>query len=654
MSLITTKNTPPTAERHPLATVLIAVLWLVITPLAFAGKLDEQRFHYEMAKTELKKKDSIAFAKHYAHLDDYPLKIYLDYGVASQQLDDAKYSKAEAFLRAHEGSYLGDRLYRRYLFSLAKHKRDKDLIYWYKAQHASITTTCKWLEARLNKGDKTAFNEISQIWQQPKSQPKECDEVFERWLSSDAFDAHIAWQRFIGALQAKQRGLARYVASLLPEQYQPYVKTAWQLDSRPYRLAKTLRFTKDDAITRDLIRFGISRLAHNEPLKALQAWQNYEARIVFENSELRDTKIRLLKRLIRKKHLGEASSILVNSPSVRNQSVIEHLIREFLNEERWQDVLFAINLLPEPDQEKDRWQYWRARAESKLSIGSKEQHIAIYEHIAENRSFYGFLAADILNKLYSFDHVRQRYDETSLSLLASSPEIKRTKELWLQGHLSEAGAEWSYATRTMSAKELGQAGALADRWGWHEGAIRALIAGEHWNHLDERFPLAFSEHIQDAASAHRIQPELIFAIARQESAMSPNAKSSAGARGVMQLMPSTAKQTANKFGLKHKTTDLYLPEHNIQLGAAYLSELLEKYQGNRILAAAAYNAGPYRVENWRNNRRSKLDFDVWIETIPFNETRRYVKNVLTYSVIYSYRMGETGTLVSDSEAKLKL
>ena len=238
--------------------------------------------------------------------------------------------------------------------------------------------------------------------------------------------------------------------------------------------------------------------------------------------------------------------------------------------------------------------------------------------------------------------------------LATKPSLIRAKELWLTDRKSEAYAEWFYGLNKLSASELAAAGVLADSWGWHDRAINAMIAGKHWNHLGLRFPLAYETHVRQAAKTTALEPEFIFAIARQESAMAATAKSSAGARGLMQLMPATARYTARKHGIHHQTDDLYRPEHNISLGSRYLDELVNKYQGNRILAAAAYNAGPHRVKKWQANTGNALPYDVWIETIPFKETRGYVQNVLTFAVIYSHRLGKPEALITPTEAKHKL
>jgi len=161
--------------------------------------------------------------------------------------------------------------------------------------------------------------------------------------------------------------------------------------------------------------------------------------------------------------------------------------------------------------------------------------------------------------------------------------------------------------------------------------------------------LAYKKEIDLAAHKTKMDANLIYAVARQESAFSEKARSSAGAMGLMQLMPSTAKQTARKAGVPYKRNDLYSANTNVHLGSQYLNQLLQKYDGNRILATAAYNAGPHRVNKWLKDK-GDINFDVWIETIPFKETRGYVQNVLAYSVIYAHRLGKSGTMITEKEA----
>ena len=270
-------------------------------------------------------------------------------------------------------------------------------------------------------------------------------------------------------------------------------------------------------------------------------------------------------------------------------------------------------------------------------MGNPQQ---IYAGLALKRGFYGFLSADILGDEYNvIDSPVQPSDEL-MHAIANLPAIKRAKELWEINEITWARREWYQATRNLSPSALTAAAKTAESWGWYRKSIQAMIEAKHWDDLQLRFPLAYQDQVQQAAKTTAADPTLLFAIARQESAFAYDAKSSAGALGLMQLMPATAKQTAQRAGVKKfSTRDLIRPEINIRLGSRYLDQLLNQFDGNRIFATAAYNAGPYRVKQWLSRQEPGMPFDIWIETIPFKETRHYVQNVMVFSVIYSYRLG---------------
>lgn len=638
--------------------ILYSVLFALVSGAAFASdptsSLSQQRYDYEMAKASLRSKKLVDFQKYYQSLDSYPLKPYLDYAVATKKLYPLVKGDVEHFINAHQDSYLGDRLLRQYLHVLAQQGAWKDFLYWYQPKLTSKELKCRWLEARINTGDKTALSEVFPLWNSPKSLPKRCDTLFSQWMKSDDFTPDKIWQRFMSALTHSNRGLSRYLASKLPKEQHRYAQLASELDSRPYRIGKLSRFQERSQIMQDIIAFAVQKYAKKHPQDAYRTWEKYEASQLFSEATVTTTKSALVNALLRKGHTDQVREIVAQSPSVRSVSTVERMIRQLLSEQRWQDVLATIAFLPAANQNDDRWRYWSARAEESLQGQYTANVREAFIDLAKKRSFYGFLAADRLGTSYQLSHQPAEFSPQVLDALEQKPALARAKELWLTGHNSEAYAEWYYGLGKLSSRQLAAAGVLAHRWGWYDRAIDAMIAGKHWNHLGIRFPLAYREHVLEASTKTDVKPALIFAIARQESAMAESAKSSAGARGLMQLMPRTADQTARKQGVRHKTEDLYKADHNIALGSHYLDELLDKYQGNRILAAAAYNAGQRRVKQWMNNAEHSLPFDLWIETIPFRETRGYVQNVLTYTVIYSYRMGQPEPLITKSEAKSKL
>ena len=152
-----------------------------------------------------------------------------------------------------------------------------------------------------------------------------------------------------------------------------------------------------------------------------------------------------------------------------------------------------------------------------------------------------------------------------------------------------------------------------------------------------------------SAKVATISPDWLYAIARQESAFASDARSAVGARGLMQLMPSTARKVAQSMGVPYRSADLYQPKTNIALGSEYLRQLLEDFDGNHILATAAYNAGPYRVKKWLAKQQGSVEYDIWIETLPYHETRNYVQNILAFKVIYGLQMGMETSLISKDE-----
>lgn len=636
-----------------LRSIVFCILSFAASTAFATANIHDQRYAYELAKTALKNQDEAAFKQHYQVLENYPLRIYLDYQRirAGLKLDagDAA-TEAERFLQQHANSYLGDKLHREYLNHLATQKQWAGLMRWYTPKHAGTVTRCRWTEARVRSGDTQVLSEVAEIWLKPKSLPDECDSLFSLWKDSKFYTEHVVWQRFMLAMNASNIRLARYLAKFTSESYQDYIDLAFQLKRAPEAIGDYARFARHTPEMQSVIVYGIRHLARQNPNDALKHWRRYEAQHMFDMHHISSAKTRIASRLISNGDTVLVEDMLKRSPSLRRPATIERLIRTQLKEQRWESIISTIALLPESKRNSERWRYWQLRAVEELGASVTNK----YQELAHSRSYYGFLAADKLGQPYRINAEPLHYSQDDYARVKNIPDFIRAKELWLSGYFSEAYSEWYYGLRPLSQDEILAAGALARDWAWHDRAINAMIAGKQWELIDLRFPLAFQEAFEQAAKDTRLHPELLFAVARQESAMSEGAVSPAGARGLMQLLPSTAKYTAKKLGIPHATDDLFDPNHNITLGSRYLNELYQQFNGNRILATAAYNAGPHRVEQWVAKSSSQLPFDVWIETIPFKETRGYVQNVLTYSVIYSFVMGNPTSFITQNEAKTKL
>ena len=299
--------------------------------------------------------------------------------------------------------------------------------------------------------------------------------------------------------------------------------------------------------------------------------------------------------------------------------------------------------MTDAEQSSEEWRYWRGIA---LQHGGKMSAASeLLSRLAGERSYYGFLAADELGLPYAFGNNDIAPDERIITQLATRADLIRARELFLVGLDGRGRSEWDIAISFMPAEQKVQAAILASRWGWHSRAISAAASGGEYDDLSIRYPLPFKSEFEASASKASISPTWAYGIARSESLFMRDVRSSAGAIGLMQLMPNTGREVAKEIQLPYAGLDtLTNPQSNIRLGTTYLGQMAARYGGNRVLATAAYNAGPHRVDAWLPDAGT-IDARIWIENIPFNETRKYVRRVMAADTIFHWRMtGETRRL----------
>ncbi|UTA49377.1 transglycosylase SLT domain-containing protein [Simiduia sp. 21SJ11W-1] len=576
-----------------------------------------------------------------AVLADYPLVPYLEYLLLNKQLRKLPYRAVDEFLYQHEGSYLAKRLNRDWLATLHSKQHWHEFQSYYNADMADEPLTCQYLRARLLTGDETALTEVDALWNQGHSLPKACDSLLEVWRAAGRQTAALSWSRATKAMANRKITLTRYISKHAPATIKPDLERLLAVDRNPHLLGQYRNFSRQDEQTKFTILHGIQRLARKDPQKALILWQRYDAQQLFADAKRREVQESLILYLARGNHMAEAERLAASMENFNNADMVEHLLRGALAEQDWQAVKRWIAKLPTEDKQSPRWQYWATRAAEALGheLPPYPAIEASYEALANGRSYYGFFAADRLGRNYNLEDEPTQIPLADQRIVRNHSGVLRAREFYLTGSLGLARAEWYHAVRGFSDAQMQAAGTLAYQWGWHRKGIQAMIDARAWNDLTVRFPLAYAEHMEAQADALSMDANLLFAIARQESAFATDAKSSAGALGLMQLMPATARQTAGKAGMRYRKYDLLKPEFNIALGGRYLQEMLKRFGGNPALAAAAYNAGPHRVDRWLADGRDSLPMDIWIETIPFKETRNYVQNVVVFSVIYAYRNG---------------
>lgn len=292
-------------------------------------------------------------------------------------------------------------------------------------------------------------------------------------------------------------------------------------------------------------------------------------------------------------------------------------------------------LLPE-ENVSNEWLYWQAR--TLAMTGKNGQAQKIYTDLAQQVDYYGLLASQQLHQPYHPFNSSRIVDPNLMVQVSNNPAIQRARELYALHLIPESRREWQWAIDDMDLPHLHAAEELANQYNWYDRAIITAAKAHDRNNITVRFPLAYAADVLASAKQAGIDPAWVFAITRQESSFISDAKSCVGALGLMQLMPHTAKMLAN-FHLDEYS--LLNCKTNIHLGTLYLKQMLNCYDGNMIMATAAYNLGPTRLKKWLPLYKV-VPSDVWVEVLPWQETRDYVKAVMLNKAIYQQRLAEKG------------
>lgn len=612
-----------------------------------------ERRDYQQAQQALAAGEKEQFQLLRQQLSDagYPLLPYLDYAELQPRLGTLPFQDVDRFLANHRPSYLADRLERQWQATLADRDRTTELVRYFNPENSYTRLTCQALLARLNQGDTSALDQAPALWNVARSQPNECDPLFEAWMDADGLSPELIWQRFEKNMQAGNRNLASYISTLMPADDKMLADLWLNVDRRPERLASDAGLENSDPRIRPMILRSLRKLANIDAAQALLQLNRYRQIHQFSSSEMSGIQQYIALRLLFQGFVVETESLIQDTPALQTDVLVGWLIRDALADLDWQRAQKWLALLPDETRDSERWRYWRARATQVLSSDehSQQESLATFHNLAESRSYYGYLSADRVGEPYALTHIPASTDASVQLALLQRPSVQRAYELLQVGEEVNARNEWRYLQSSLNNDEIAASGVLAKNWQWHRESIQAMIRLQHWDDLELRFPVAYLDNYDRARHDTGLDTTYLYAITRQESAFMADVVSPVGARGLMQLMPGTASDVSRDLGISASRDDLFNPSINIRLGSEYLAQMVDAFQDNRILATAAYNAGPNRVRQWLRRQTQTLPADVWIETIPFLETRQYVQNVLVYGVIYGHRLNRPQPLLQPNE-----
>ncbi|HEY2677864.1 MAG TPA: transglycosylase SLT domain-containing protein [Steroidobacteraceae bacterium] len=564
--------------------------------------------------------------------------------------DESLDSNIDAFLKTHAGQPVARGLRRDWLLNLAQRRR-WDWFLPRSLEVADPVLVCDRLQGRLTLGDLQGLAAAALVrWIAPQQPPAECSGVFAWLRQQGLLTQALAQSRARAALAADNPRLAREFAADVSLNSRAALLQWSDLLQSPAIALRVLATHPSLTVEPEALAAGFDKLSRTEPAVALDMLPRILARDGMTPA--------LEAELQRSAALGAAYDHDARAIAIFNalpQEAVDGQVQEWrarsaLWSEDYARVLAWTEQMSPALATLPRWRYWHARAVSQ--VRGEAAAAPLYGELAALRDYYGYLAADRLHQKYSLNVQSSQLDPAAQSALASEPSMIRAHELFDCDLTEEAIAEWTFSLEGADAASKIQAALLANSWGWYAQAITTLAQSGDFDDVNLRYPRPYQTEVAAASKLAQVPQDWILAVMRQESLFRRDAVSRADARGLMQMLPATASAIARRWHIAFPGRDsLFDPSVAVPLGAVHLRELLDHYGEQLILSLAAYNAGSAAIAHWMPTQTT--DADVWIENIPYNETRGYVQHILEHIVAYAAMRGAApprlNVLLSDVE-----
>lgn len=530
---------------------------------------------------------------------------------------------------------LSAKLRDKWLYELAKNKDWADFNQYYRPSQ-DINLVCYDQIAKYNLGmQDEALKESIPLWLSGSSRPPSCDSLFNLLFKANKLDPNLIIKRFDLALDQHNIELARYLLKQYNISSGAEIQALNAVIQNPANVSKL----NPGGLNSSIYLYGLKHMVSINMDKALKLWQQSKTQKMLNQEQQQAFLAHVALYKAMRNHEDTLQWFAKVKPQYYNDTLLDWQIRFALKHKNWAQVTALIN--DSKNKDEPGWQYWLAR--SLEEQGKIAEARAIYEPLAKSRQYYGFLASLRLDKTPSFSN---EVPTTNLAVLKPyQPFIAQIQTLYATKQNLQASR---LLNDFISELPKDEASALVywidSKLQWHGKSVYLSNNETLNNQLSLRFPLAYKDSISLYSKKYTVEPEFIYAIIRQESGFRDDATSSAGARGLMQVMPYTARVVSKADKIPYNDQkQLYLPQKNINIGVAYLKQLAKRFGNHPILIAAAYNAGPKQVVYWLKTHPPK-EIDVWIETLPWQETRNYLKNIMAFYIVYQYRLGQKSNL----------
>jgi soluble lytic murein transglycosylase len=575
--------------------------------------------------------DPIKFSKHTRKLEGHALTPWLDYWRLSMRLEDAESREVREFFATNPNLYVAERLRADWLRVLGKRGEWKEF-----QRQAAIYTrddlevSCyRWL-SRLEADDETAFADAMAMWLEPAELPEGCQRLATVLSERGRLSVSDVWRRVRVLFEHGQITAAKTTLALLPKAEAPDERMLAEAARQPKRVIERLPKVLRSRPSHEVVVLAGVRYARNDPGAAAAALEGVlGARL---SPEERGYLWGVIGYEAAREHNPRALEWYAragNEPLDDRQ--LAWKVRAALRAANWPVVRDSIDRMSSAMAHQPAWIYWYGRALA--AQGEETGSRAHYLRIAGQSDFYGLLANEELGYTAMLPEEAHVPTEGEVAAAAENPGLARALELIRLGLRVEGVREWLFTIRSFGDVELLAAAELARRQGVYDRAIHTADRTSRVHNYALRYPVPYKGVIQEYASTHGVDEAWVLGLVRQESRFNTEARSSAGAAGLMQVMPRTARYVAAKIGLRnYRAKSVTEIETNVTLGTGYL-KLVMNQLGHPVLASAAYNAGPARARRWRDDKA--LEGAVYVESIPFPETRDYVKKVMANSVFYA-------------------
>lgn len=572
---------------------------------------------------------------------DHVLLPYVEYWrlILESRNDDARIAD---YLARYPGSRLAETLRADWLKSLgAREAWPRYLAEYYRLTKPDTAHQCYAYRAEWAHGNRTHQREAIALWFTGRDMPSACSPLFATLIDAKLIGQEDGWRRIRLALDADNPNVAKVVANSLPD-VQPLDGALLERASRdPARLLNAGNLNLNARGNIEIALYALDQLAKRSSSEAELALRKRLPDLA--PADAGAAWARLATRAARRHESAAQSWFQLAGMMAVNDFQREWWVRTALRAGDWSTVRQVIDSMGGSSRALPEWRYWRARA-----IQAGGQRLAansIFLALSREHHYYGQLAQEELGPvMQSVINIKVGGDD--VAAISQNPGIARAIALQAMGLRNDASQEWTWSIREFTDGQLLAAAELARRMEWYDRAISTAERTRDLHDFELRFVAPYRELAQQAARENGIDEAWVFGLMRQESRFINFARSGVGASGLMQVMPATARWIAQRLGIRRfDPGEMQEPARNIQFGAYYLKYVQTSLDGSPVLATAAYNAGPSRAQRWRDTQ--PMEAAIYIESIPFAETRDYVKKVMSNAMYYAMRFGQPSVLLKD-------